>query len=50
MPRAMNGAATSSSGSNDRLGVMPGSDLEAQLPVPFRVLKLTSHLALEGAK
>ena len=32
------------------LGVMPGSDLEAQLPVPFRVLKLTSHLALEGAK
>ncbi len=32
------------------LGVMPGSDLEAQLPVPFKVLKLTSHLALEGAK
>jgi len=32
------------------LGVMPGSDLESQLPVPFKVLKLASHLALEGAK
>ncbi|MFZ0531170.1 MAG: MMPL family transporter [Propionicimonas sp.] len=32
------------------LGVMPGSDLEAQLPVPFQVLRLASHLALEGAK
>ena len=31
------------------LGVMPGSDLEAQLPVPYTVLKLASHLALEGA-
>ena len=31
------------------LGVMPGSDLEAQLPVPFQVLRLASHLALEGA-
>ncbi len=31
------------------LGVMPGSDLEAQLPVPYQVLKLASHLALEGA-
>nr|WP_300147524.1 MMPL family transporter [Propionicimonas sp.] len=31
------------------LGVMPGSDLEAQLPVPYRVLRLASHLALEGA-
>ncbi|MGC3995024.1 MAG: MMPL family transporter [Propionicimonas sp.] len=30
------------------LGVLPGSDLEAQLPVPFQVLKLASHLALEG--
>jgi RND superfamily putative drug exporter len=31
------------------LGVLPGSELEAQLPVPFQVLKLASHLALEGA-
>ncbi len=31
------------------LGVMPGTDLEALLPVPHQVLKLTSHLALEGA-
>jgi len=31
------------------LGVLPGSDLEAQLPVPYQVLKLPSHLALEGA-
>ncbi|HEX5334364.1 MAG TPA: MMPL family transporter [Propionicimonas sp.] len=31
------------------LGVMPGSDLEAQLPVPYQVLRLPSHLALEGA-
>jgi RND superfamily putative drug exporter len=31
------------------LAVLPGSDLEAQLPVPYRVLRLASHLALEGA-
>ena len=31
------------------LGVLPGSELESQLPVPFQVLKLPSHLALEGA-
>lgn len=31
------------------LGVMPGTDLEALLPVPHQVLKLASHLALEGA-
>lgn len=31
------------------LGVLPGSELEAQLAVPYQVLKLASHLALEGA-
>ncbi len=31
------------------LAVLPGSDLEAQLPVPYQVLRLPSHLALEGA-
>ncbi|MCC6495595.1 MAG: MMPL family transporter [Propionibacteriaceae bacterium] len=31
------------------LGVMPGSDLEAMLPVPYQVLRLPSHLVLEGA-
>jgi RND superfamily putative drug exporter len=31
------------------LGVLPGSELEAQLTVPYQVLKLASHLALEGA-
>lgn len=31
------------------LGAMPGSDLEARLPVPHRVLRLASHHALEGA-
>ncbi|MCB0911232.1 MAG: MMPL family transporter [Propionibacteriaceae bacterium] len=31
------------------LGVLPGSELEAQLPVPYQVIKLPSHLVLEGA-
>lgn len=31
------------------LAVLPGSDLEAQLPLPYQVLRLPSHLALEGA-
>lgn len=47
--------ALEASGSGDHpttwvLGVMPGSDLEAQLPVPFTVLRLSSHFALEGAR
>ena len=31
------------------LGVMPGSDLEAQLPVAYQLVRLPSHLVLEGA-
>lgn len=31
------------------LGVLPGSELEGQLPVPYQVITLPSHLALEGA-
>ena len=31
------------------LGVMPGSDLEAQLPVAYQLIRLPSHLVLEGA-
>jgi len=31
------------------LGVMPGSDLEAQLPVAYQQVRLPSHLVLEGA-
>ncbi len=31
------------------LAVLPGSDLEALLPGPYQVLRLPSHLALEGA-
>jgi hypothetical protein len=29
--------------------VMPGSDLEAQLPVAYQLIRLPSHLVLEGA-
>jgi len=47
--RALAASATSGEPTTWVLGVMPGSDLEAQLPVPFTVLKLASHLALEGA-
>ena len=31
------------------LGVMPGSDLEAQLPGAYTLVRLPSHLVLEGA-
>ena len=47
---ALTASATADEPTTWVLGVMPGSALEEQLPVPFKVLKLTSHLALEGAK
>jgi RND superfamily putative drug exporter len=47
--RALTASATADEPVTWVLGVMPGSDLEAQLPVPYTVLKLASHLALEGA-
>jgi len=31
------------------LGVSPGAELDGWLPVPYRVLRLASHRALEGA-
>ena len=47
--RALSAAADAGSPTTWVLGVMPGSDLEAQLPEPFQVIRLPSHLALEGA-
>ena len=47
--RALSAAAESQSSTTWVLGVMPGSDLEAQQPEPYQVVRLPSHLALEGA-
>ncbi|MGV8908167.1 MAG: MMPL family transporter [Propionicimonas sp.] len=47
--RALSEAAASDSPITWVLGVMPGSDLENQLPQPYEVVRLPSHLALEGA-
>jgi RND superfamily putative drug exporter len=47
--RALAASVTADEPTTWVLGVMPGSDLEAQLGVPYRVLTLASHLALEGA-
>ncbi len=47
--RALTESATADPPITWVLGVMPGSDLEAQLPLPYQLLRLPSHLVLEGA-
>ena len=49
LAKALSASADSSTPITWLLGVSPGTELDGWLPVPYRVLHLASHRALEGA-